>query len=72
MKLSDDFLLWFLRMPPGHVTELVDYLHGMTEDMNLYLADYRRSEVYCLWDDAFQEDKHEWRDDASFMMDSLV
>lgn len=72
MKLSEDFLLWFIRLPPGRVTELVNYLHSTTSDMNLSLADYRRSEVYCLWDEAFEEEQHEWKKDRSFMVDSLV
>ena len=71
MKLTDDFLLWFVRLPPGHVSELVDYLHRVTIDMQLNLADYRRSEVYCLWDAAFDEQDHQWRSDKQFLNGSL-
>lgn len=72
MKLSDDFLLWFIRLPPGHVTELINYLHRITNNMDVNLADYKRSEVYCLWDEAFDEEQHQWRSDKKFLTNGVI
>ncbi|MGQ4912722.1 MAG: hypothetical protein ACP6KW_11180 [Candidatus Thorarchaeota archaeon] len=71
LKLNDEFLLWFIRLPPGHVSELVNYLHSVTSGTEVNLADYRRSEVYCLWHKAFNEERHQWRQDRSFLMEGV-
>ena len=53
LKIKDDFLLWFLRLPPNHLSEFLMYLQPKIHEMKISLLDYQNSQVYGVWAGAF-------------------
>ncbi len=68
LRIKDDFMFWYLRLPPSHLSKLLDYLHHHLDNLRLSTIDYEKTAVYGLWDEAFDEDRAQWRVDENFMM----
>ncbi|TFH03929.1 MAG: hypothetical protein E4H14_15770, partial [Candidatus Thorarchaeota archaeon] len=67
LKVKNGFLLWFLRLPPSHLSTFLAYLLEQVNDLNVSLLDYLSSEVYGVWSGAFDESKKSWKRDQKFM-----
>ncbi|MGV9168633.1 MAG: helix-turn-helix domain-containing protein [Promethearchaeia archaeon] len=68
LKVKDDFIFWYLRLPQSHLSSLLNYLQQNVDKLTVSLVDYIQSEVYALWAETFDEDKHQWKIDDEFMM----
>lgn len=72
LKIKGGFLLWFLRLPPTHLSSVLTYLQENVDELNVSIVDYMHSQVYALWAEAFNEETRSWRTDSAFMVDSLL
>ncbi|MBN2230317.1 MAG: hypothetical protein JW779_12080, partial [Candidatus Thorarchaeota archaeon] len=68
LKLSKNFLFWYLRLPSTHLSEVLDFLHPQVTDLELTMVDYRKTEVYILWPEAFDEEAKSWKADEDFLL----
>lgn len=68
LKTTDTFMYWYLRMPPSHLSQLLNYLHERVENLRVSMVDHEKSYVYGLWADAFDEEKKSWRTDQDFLL----
>lgn len=68
LKVKNGFLLWFLRLPPSHLSTFLAYLQEQVLDMNVSLLDYQSSEVYGVWSGAFDESEKKWIQNQKFMV----
>jgi hypothetical protein len=72
LKVKDGFILWFLRLPPSHLSTFLAYLQEQVTNLNLSLLDYLSSQVYGVWSGAFIESKKEWRIDQRFLIHDVL
>jgi len=68
LKVKDDFIFWYLRLPQSHLSSLLNYLQQNVDKLTVSLVDYIQSQVYALWAETFDEEKHQWKTDDEFMM----
>jgi DNA-binding Lrp family transcriptional regulator len=68
LKATDDFMMWYLRLPPSHLSHLLNYLHENVKRLSLSMVDYQKTEVYRLWAEAFNDDSGGWRKDTDFLL----
>jgi len=68
LKIKDDFMFWYLRLPPSHLSRLLNYLHENVDNLRLSTVDYEKTQVYGLWSDAFIEETNSWRIDSDFLL----
>jgi DNA-binding Lrp family transcriptional regulator len=68
LKIKDDFILWFLRLPPSHLSLILSYLSREVKNLNVSLLDYLTSEVYGVWSGAFNEKERKWIRDRKFLV----
>ncbi|MFW9843906.1 MAG: hypothetical protein ACFFEV_04970, partial [Candidatus Thorarchaeota archaeon] len=71
LKVKNGFLLWFLRLPPSHLSTFLAYLQEQVDDLNVSLLDYLSSEVYGVWSGAFDESRKTWKQDRIFMVSEV-
>ncbi|MBD3406973.1 MAG: hypothetical protein GF411_12720 [Candidatus Lokiarchaeota archaeon] len=69
LKVNDDFSFWYLRLPPSHLSSLLNNLRETVYKLDVTMVDYHMSEVYALWAEAFDEEAHTWKSDEQFMVD---
>ena len=72
LKVKNDFLLWFLRLPPSHLSTFLAYLQEQVHELDVSLLDYQSSEVYGVWSGAFDEAKRAWISDKKFMVTDVI
>jgi DNA-binding Lrp family transcriptional regulator len=72
LKVKDGFLLWFLRLPPSHLSTFLAYLQERVTELNLSLLDYLSSQVYGVWSAAFDESTKSWIDTPKFMVHDIL
>jgi len=72
LKVKGGFLLWFLRLPPSHLSTFLAYLQEQVTDLNLSLLDYQTSQVYGVWSGAFIDEEKKWRTDQKFMISNVI
>ncbi|NHJ13568.1 MAG: HTH domain-containing protein [Candidatus Thorarchaeota archaeon] len=68
LKVQDDFLWWFLRLPPSHLSSILSYLQSEVDRLSLSILDYMSSEVYGVWAGAFLDEKNNWNCNKEFMV----
>jgi DNA-binding Lrp family transcriptional regulator len=68
LKVKDDFIFWYLRLPQSHLSSLLNYLQQNVDKLTVSLVDYIQSQVYALWAETFDEEKHQWKTNDEFMM----
>ncbi|TFG35001.1 ArsR family transcriptional regulator [Candidatus Thorarchaeota archaeon] len=69
LKIKDDFLLWFLRLPPNHLSEFLTYLQPRVRELNVSLLDHQKSTTYGVWDGAFDNG---WKRDRKFLVNDVL
>jgi hypothetical protein len=72
LKVKDDFLLWFLRLPPSHLSTCLTYLQEQVTDLNVSILDYLSSQVYGVWSGAFDESRRSWKCEKSFIFTEVI
>lgn len=72
LKVKDDFLLWYLRLPPSHLSTFLAYLQNEVEELDVSLLDFLSSEVYGVWSGAFNENSRSWIPDRKFMVSDVL
>ena len=68
LKISDDFMFWYLRLPPSHLSQLLSYLHERVDNLRLSMVDYEKTEVYGLWSEAYDEEAKAWIKKPRFLL----
>ncbi len=69
LKIADEFLFWYLRLPPSHMSRVLEYVHGNSSDLMVSMVDYENTEVYGIWPETFDEKSKSWRISSEFMID---
>ena len=72
MKVSNEDLFWYVRMPSSHLSSLLSKLHVNMDEFNVCLMDYSTSFLYSIWPDTLDEENHEWRKDWDFMVGDVL
>ena len=72
LKVKGGFLLWFLRLPPSHLSTFLAYLQEQVTVLNLSILDYLSSQVYGVWSGAFLDDEKNWQSDQKFMINDVL
>ncbi len=68
-KISDGFV-WSAQLPSGHLSELVGLIWRISESFEVLILDFKHSQIYGLWADAFDGDSNTWRIERDFCYDS--
>jgi len=68
LKISESFMFWYLRLPPSHLSELLSFLHENVTNLQMSIVDYKKTEVYILWPEAFDENIGNWKRDDDFLL----
>jgi DNA-binding Lrp family transcriptional regulator len=68
LKIKDDFLLWFLRLPPSHLSSVLSYLYREVSNLKVSLIDYLSSMVYGIYAEAFDDSRKAWNRDRKFLV----
>lgn len=69
LKVNEDFVFWYLRLPPSHLSSLLNNLRETVHQLDVTMVDYHMSEVYALWAEAFDDETHRWKDDLDFIVE---
>ena len=69
LKIADEFLFWYLRLPPSHMSRVLEYIHRNSSNLMVSLVDYENTEVYGIWPETFDEESKSWRTSSEFMID---
>ncbi|MFW9847590.1 MAG: hypothetical protein ACFFF4_00515 [Candidatus Thorarchaeota archaeon] len=68
LKITDCFMFWYLRLPPSHLSQLLNYLYKNMDGLNLSMVDYNKTWGYYIWADAFDDETGGWRKDTDFLL----
>ena len=68
-KISSGFV-WSARLPSAHLSELLSLVWKITKSHEILIIDYKQSQVYGLWAEAFDVKTNSWRSDKEFCLDS--
>jgi len=64
-KTLDGFV-WSARLPSGHFSELVGLVWKISESFEVLILDFKHSQIYGLWADAFDGESSTWRLEREF------
>lgn len=67
-KISTGFV-WSARLPSAHLSELITMVWRIANNYEVLIIDYKHSQVYGLWADAFDAEVNSWRTDREFCLD---
>jgi DNA-binding Lrp family transcriptional regulator len=70
--ITNDGFYWYVRAPPKHISELLDFVWEICPEHKLFLLDYRFSKRYPLWDETFDAENHKWKKNYDFMIKSVL
>ena len=70
--IADDGFLWFVKAPPSHLSELVDFVWSICPKHDIFWVSYRFSMIYNIWDQAFDSVNKEWIMNDDFMVNNLL
>ncbi len=70
--ITKEGFYWYVRAPPKHVSEILDFVWGICPDHKLFLLDYRFSRRYPLWAETFDAENHKWKMNYDFMIKSVL
>ncbi|NHJ03434.1 MAG: winged helix-turn-helix transcriptional regulator [Candidatus Heimdallarchaeota archaeon] len=59
-KITETGFLWYIRCPASHFSDASDIIWRISKKINFYFLDYKKSEFYGLWKDAFDSTNHKW------------
>ena len=62
-KLTEDGFLWYIRCPASHFSFVSEIILRISEKVDFYYLDYKKSEYYGLWKGAFDSQNHCWNAD---------
>ncbi len=66
-KIKNGFI-WSARLPSAHLSELVSFVWKLVKSYEIMIIDYKHSQVYGLWAEAFDSSNRSWRSDAEFCL----
>jgi len=69
LKIKDEFLLWFLRLPPNHLSHFLTFLQPRVHELNISLLDHQSSVTYGVWSGAFNGG---WKKDSDFLVTKVI
>jgi len=70
--MKDGGFFWYVRAPPSHTSEFLDFIWEVCPDYELYLFDYKTSQIYGLWAEAFDWEKHQWKTSHEFLVGEVL
>jgi DNA-binding Lrp family transcriptional regulator len=70
--ITKEGFYWYVRAPPKHVSEILDFVWEICPDHKLFLLDYRFSRRYPLWPETFDVENHKWKRNYEFMVKSVI
>jgi len=68
-KISSGFI-WSARLPSAHLSELLSLVWKITKSHEILIIDYKQSQIYGLWAEAFDPESNSWRSDREYCLDS--
>jgi len=69
LRVNGDEFLWFLRLPPNHLSSVFTYLLANVEELDTSLLDYQTSVAYGVWSGAFNDNQRGWIESRKFIVD---
>jgi DNA-binding Lrp family transcriptional regulator len=69
---TNNQLFWYIHLPPSHLSDLLYYLRNRLSDMRFYYVDFNRAQSYLPWPPTFQEEKQQWNQEKSFLVDEVL
>jgi hypothetical protein len=70
-KIETGFI-WFARLPSAHLSELVSLVWKVSNSHEILIIDYKHSQVYGLWAEAFDYKSRSWKTDEEFCLDTSL
>ncbi len=71
-KINNNNLFWYLHLPPSHLSNVLSHLREKLTDMHFNYIDFNRATSFLPWPLTFDNEKHDWRTDTEFMIDSVL
>jgi DNA-binding Lrp family transcriptional regulator len=68
-KIESGFI-WSARLPSAHLSELISLVWKISKSHEILIIDYKHSQIYGLWAEAFDEDTKSWKTDREFCLDT--
>jgi DNA-binding Lrp family transcriptional regulator len=69
IRETQEGFVWSARLPSAHLSELVSLVWRVAESHELLIIDYKHSQWYGLWAEAFDGEKKDWRTEKEFCHD---
>ncbi len=70
--ISENGFFWFVKAPPAHLSELVDFIWSICPKHDIFWTSYRYSMIYNLWDQAFDFKNKRWIMNDDFMVNNII
>ena len=70
--ITDHGFFWYIRAPPSHLSQFIDFIWEVCPKHDLYFLDYMYSEIYGLWDQTFDVERKAWKLNYEFMIDNVL
>ncbi|MBD3157210.1 MAG: hypothetical protein GF309_00350 [Candidatus Lokiarchaeota archaeon] len=62
--------IWSARLPSAHLSEMVKLVWEIADSFELLMIDYKQSQMYALWAEAWNETSQSWRIGKDFCLNS--
>ncbi|MGY5858265.1 MAG: hypothetical protein RTU63_02770 [Candidatus Thorarchaeota archaeon] len=67
-KIKSGFI-WSARLPSAHLSEQLSLVWKIAKSHEILIMDYKHSQVYGLWAEAFNSETKSWKTDREFCLD---
>jgi DNA-binding Lrp family transcriptional regulator len=70
IRKTESGFVWSARLPSAHLSELLSLVWKITKSHEILIIDYKHSQGYGLWAEAFDTEAKSWKSDREFCLDS--
>jgi DNA-binding Lrp family transcriptional regulator len=70
--ITEDGFQWYIRAPPSHMSEIVDFIWSICPQHDLFWTSYKDAFSYHFWDETFDSKNKKWKTDYDFMVKSVI
>jgi DNA-binding Lrp family transcriptional regulator len=70
IRKTHEGFVWSARLPSGHLSELVAVVWRIADSFDVLIIDFKHSQVYGLWAEAFDKTNNKWRSEKEFCLDT--
>jgi len=70
IRKTEAGFIWSARLPSAHLSELLSLVWKIARRHEILIIDYKHSQGYGLWAEAFNSETKSWKSDKEFCLDA--